>query len=50
MRKPRIRIVRAAAGQPKRWVFLVRWPGCHWKNSHWWTFDEALIEAGVKKF
>ncbi len=48
MRKPRIKIV--ASGSPRRpWLFLVKWPGNHWKNSQWFSFDEALIAAGVKQ-
>ena len=35
-------------GSEKRpWVFLVKWPGNHWKNSQWFNFEEALIAAGV---
>ena len=48
MRKPRIKIV-PSDGKRYPWLFLVKWPGNHWKNSQWHTFDEALVAAGVKK-
>jgi hypothetical protein len=48
MRKPRITIV-ANRSERRPWIFLVKWPGNHWQNSQWWTFEDALIAAGVKK-
>lgn len=48
MRKPRIKIV--PSGHAKRpWMFIVKWPGQHFRNSEWWCFDDALIAARVKK-
>lgn len=48
MRKPRIKIVLTKSARYPV-VFQVRWPGNHWKNSQWHTFDEALVAAGVKR-
>lgn len=48
MRKPKIKIV-ASGFVSRPWLFLVKWPGNHWKNSQWFSFEEALIAAGVKK-
>jgi hypothetical protein len=48
MRKPRIKIERSGY-ESRPWWFVVKWPGNHWKNSRWFTFEEALIAAGVKK-
>jgi len=46
--KPRITI--RPTGSPTRpWCYFVKWPKKHWKNSQWFSFDEALIAAGVKK-
>ena len=46
MRKPKIKIVRNRS-VTRPFMFLVKWPGNHWKNSQWWTFEDALIAAGV---
>lgn len=48
MRKPRITIVRNNSAK-RPWVFLVKWPGNHWKNSQWFSWEEALVAAGVVK-
>lgn len=48
MRKPKITIL-SNPSERYPFVFLVKWPGNHWKNSHWFSFNEALIAAGVKK-
>jgi hypothetical protein len=49
MRKPQVRIVRSTH-KSRPWLFLVKWPGNHWKNSQWFSFEEALVAAGVKTF
>ena len=49
MRKPQIKIVPSGHAQ-RPWLFLVRWRGNHWKNTQWFTFEEALVAAGVKTF
>ena len=46
--KPRI-IIRPTGSKSRPWLFHVKWPKKHWKNSEWFSFDEALIAAGVKK-
>ena len=47
MRKPKIKIV-PSGHETRPWLFLVKWPGNHFKNSQWWTFAEALDAAGCK--
>jgi hypothetical protein len=46
-RKPRI-VIEPTRAKKRPFQFAVKWQGCHWKNSQWWTFDEALVAAGVK--
>ena len=48
MRKPRIKIELTSSSRYPV-IFHVKWPGNHWKNSRWHTWDEALIAAKVKK-
>lgn len=48
MRKPKIKIV-PNPSERYPFVFLVKFPGNAWKNDWAFTFDEALIRAGVKE-
>ena len=48
MRKPKIKIERnKSATRP--WIFRVKWPGNHWKNSQKFSFVEALLDAGLSE-
>ncbi len=47
-RKPRISIQLTGSEQYPV-IFHVQYPDCHWKNSQWHTWDEALIALGLKR-
>ena len=48
MRKPSIKIV-ANRSATRPWVYQVKWPGNHWKNSQKFSFEEALLDAGLSE-